>query len=371
MNRFKSKKIISLAKSLYAFIVLSVILLTGCLTKSDNSKLLHLEDFKYVDSINRWISVPVHPTLYKVKGLTIFKNNLFVADDYDTLLHVFTINNLEYKGSYILKGNGPCELILPHGSNFNSNGREILMADASKVLKLDFDSSGVVFVKKEIKMPGAFYPLNYVFELSDSILCSSEIGVDVSREFISYNLKTKEVDRFGDLPKWVVSHPLKNRHGILSVGHISVNNELKRFVRAYMYQPEIRFFDFKGNVTKSIKIEVVDERSTSHLDFNQGNNSYYIIHFRSIYSTPEYVYAFLHVVDIFNGIAITSPTILIFDWDGEPVGRIGGEGMDCDLPSVCFAINPTNSSLYTINKDILDSIYIFNFEIPTQRSPID
>lgn len=336
-----------------------------CSTETGSTtKVIEYSDFDLTQEIEpQYLSVK--PKLFKISQMTMTDSLLLFADNYDTMLHVFKVNDGEHMGDWILRGRGPNELQSVSNSGFHLIPGGLSVGGSTRIVLLDIDGTEVS-IRSTIKMPGSVLPLNYAFLLNDSTVLSSVITPDSRKQFVSYNIHTKEMKDVVDFPDWY-SQGFENLGGYMSKGRVAINHNHNRFARAYSFAPEIRIYNSNTFEYKTVRVELPEDVSSVIEDIVAANEGYInsVRYFTDIKSTDKYLYAFLNLKPMVgeNREAILPKQILVFDWRGKPVKRIPIEDQSVFNQGYCFAVSPDNKYLFTVDPDVLDKIYYFETKI--------
>lgn len=152
---------------------------------------------------------------------------------------------------------------------------------------------------------------------------------------------------------WIKPDPIlreKNIYPLLYINHLCVNEKTNTIAIAYRFTNHISFYDFEGNLKRTIKIGA--DMTPRQIDLDDLNIIKYFI---GIYGTEKHLYC------LYSGSTdlSTSSKIFKFNWNGKFI-----ESFLLDRPIETFAIDEKNRSIITISssnsegKDIV--IYDFN-----------
>lgn len=329
-----------------------LIQILGCSEKRNDPASYKMQDFGPLFLLDQVDTLKVPPVIYKPRGIAVYKNSLFISDDADTLLKVFTLPDCEFIGQYITRGRGPNEISSPRASGlFASKDFIALSGRDGRILHVDINDKEIS-IRKTTNLPEELFDINYLFHLGDSCFYGSSITIEGPGEFTSFNSITNTVKAdFAQIPMVIEEYPESSRKR-LSFGAVSVRNDFKKFAKAYLLFPTIRIFDSQGKEERIVTMTDIEEfkgqnkTPLEELPWSQFGGK--------IVSTKKYIFVEYRV--LYNKETRITSHILVLDWDGNPIKIMKFPDQD-RVNLLPFAVSQDNKYLYTISEIALDEIY--------------
>lgn len=188
----------------------------------------------------------------------------------DTIFRVFKLPEVEYLGSFGLKGRGPREFSLtipvacPEG---------IIVPNILRFDLITFDRGKKVtdanfIIKKTYKVPGSFNPVNHPMIINDTMICAENNGQSFDKQVSCFNPKTGRVYDIIEYPKFYKAPLSTNR--LLYRNGIASTHDGKRIVVSYFRFPLIQIFDTKGNLLHDVYIDEGPPQ-IKRIEFSEGS----------------------------------------------------------------------------------------------------
>jgi hypothetical protein len=322
----------------------------GCSEKEDEALSYKLQDFGPIYLLDQVDTLKVPPVIYKPMSMAVFKNNLFISDDADTILKIFTLPDCEFVGQYITRGRGPNEISAPRDL-FPSKEFIAQSGLDGRILHVDIDDKKIT-IQKTTNLPSEHFDIFYLFHLADSCFYGTSQRFKGPGEFISFNSISNTVrEDFAIKPKFIEEYPENSRWRI-SFGPVGVKSDFKKFARAYLLFPYIRIYDAQGN--EDVLIAMTDKENFIGQNIIPLDELPFSRFTGRISTTDKYIFVEYKVV-CSRKTYITSH-ILVIDWKGNAIKVLKFPGKD-RLVLKPFTVSPDNKYLYTISDVVMDEIY--------------
>ena len=266
------------------------------------------------------------------------------------------INNKFIKG-YGAIGKGPNEFLSPEQQVITSNGNLLAwITDFYKndlvLLDINSDSTlleGDIKILKRLKFPENISYLKQSFVTKDSLLIGGLSDVGRYGRFVSYDLASKKVRFFGELPDVRRNSRLKETlYGFVS----AIRPDQSRYAVAMHYFNRIEIYDSQGRMLSTIGESFDRAKKISNKDIEKENLTDY---YTDIIATNQYIFALKLDALEKNFAEEKEVYVEVFDWDGNPVHRFilqeYAQGVAYDQDS---------KNLYSINHWTHGNIHKYN-----------
>ncbi len=345
----------------YLIMLIAIILFANC-SSNENCKINYFKKFPITEEvIHEEIKTP--SILYMVGGMILTDSVLITMDlKADTIFQVFRLQDLSYRGGFILRGRGPNEEVTV-SPFFRTLERNKFLYRAHSSLKIaEFNPViNKIDITKRINLPGKLLDFFHVFNLGTDNYYGYNKSIKGDNEIIGYNSITNKTFEFGGkYPKLdkKMNNMSRNR---LTTKCFSIKPDKTHFASIYDKFPILRIYSKEGNLVKEVRhingqdfpIELVSKRiSESKLENVMQN-------YMGIKSTNKYIYA-LYVGKTQKEIKLKSSNNLsnilhVFDWEGNPIKEIV---LDKDIFS--YVVSYDDSYILCSCIDQIDKLYKFN-----------
>ena len=331
-----------------------------------NIKIVTLPDYIELTSSSKNLDIDLLiPGKIFIKGdkLIIFEQ---LSND---MFKVFDLHSLKHLYSYGDRGRGPNEFISVGGDNIIENNTEFVeIHDVSKLKFVYFsDSSAHIFSEKPISLLHLKNPINRFRKLNDSIYYFDNIFEgDQKNEFTRLNIHTGERTYFSPYPNWAKDIKSSQQKYTTYLKSGNYNSFYEIIVLFYYRFPVMKFLDFDGNLIKEVHI---DTHNSKFRDLNKDHTLYFV---ESSVLTDEYIYVLWiekSKKDVETDPDNFKPEILVFDWDGNVVGRY-----KLDKPVISFTLSEKTGKIYCTSlpeEDVSNNIHIYDLpKIDNERTPL-
>lgn len=306
--------------------------------------------------------VNIQPVLLWELSLAAGKSHLLSYNpNNDTIFRVFSLPDLKYTGAFGVKGRGPREFLGVSPSSICSLGEFFQIEKDGSIEEIGLPHGITINnnnfqVLNSYKLPGELANCNYAIILNDSMVCCSSVS-GAPRQLTCINTLTKKVTYLVDYPTFYHDYVHSSYSHFYTSGK-AISLDRSKIVIAYSRLPLISIYDKNGKLLKSTFINE-GPRQRGNIEFaeNQVRNpgqlySYY----GRVLVTEKYIYASFQVIDyegpgLQNQRRHTNLQIHIFDWDGNPVGKVNLE------KNMTWAPSYDDSKLYLIDPDIENKIF--------------
>jgi hypothetical protein len=308
------------------------------------------------------IEVKIPPVLLWELAVTANKDYLLSYNpNNDTIFRVFGLPDLKYIGAFGVKGRGPREFLgsSPASLKALNDGFQIEKDGSLEVIgfpegvKINNNNFQVL---KIFNLPAELSNCNYAIILNDSMVCCSS-NMGATKQLTCVNTKTKEVSYLIDFPSFYhrTAHS-SYYHFYTASKAISLDRE--RIAIAYSRLPLISIYDKNGVLVKSTFLDEAPKQK-SNIEFieNQVRNSGQLYsYYGGISVTSKYIFASFQITDyegpgLQNKRIHTNRQIHVFDWDGNPVGKVNLK------KNMTWTASFDNSCLYLIDPDVENKIF--------------
>lgn len=266
--------------------------------------------------------------LYCVGGITLMDSVLVTVDiKADTILQVLKLPKYNNIGGFILRNEGPEGEVFVDPFIQHISGNKFLYRNMNSVKMVDYDTkSNKLNLLEDINLPVELMDLWHIFKLQDNII-GCKINDRTSKEFIGYNIKTKEIFDFGpEFPLLAEIIKPNDKNRIFAKTNI-VKPDGSAFASAYDKFPLLRIYSNTGELVKEIWLDnnqsfpsVLIEKNPSESSINEIMQNY-----RVIKSSKDLIYA-LYIgkkeKDLKKGLNDFSNEIHVWSWKGDTIVRI-------------------------------------------------
>lgn len=292
--------------------------------------------------------------------ITIHKNMAIICDqETDWFFKVFSLEDFEYLGNLVRRGNGPKEEIeiAPFIHSFTE---EILYHGTGNIKTVDINSFNAdleIEVIQEFALPVEMFYDYDIFLLKDKLYSSNGLR-PFERDFQAYCIETGKLYQWGKslpLRKSQISQLNEQQIPIYKVTSVKPDKQLLAIV--YNLLPIVRIYCAEsGLLVNELHIQDSSKNLQILLGNSVGNNQEEMVnYYLRIKSTDEYIYA-LYSGKPFVGTPEYN-IIHVWDWEGNPVMKI-----DLNISLASFDVSPDNKSIVGIS--MFETEKIFWAEIP-------
>lgn len=316
------------------------------------------EDIKVEDVLD---SLQLPLDLWKVNAISSTEELLFIlSTSSDTMIKVFSLRDYSYLGGFAKQGPGPEEFNNVIPSSFTAYNDQLIVTDLKSVNFFDVELSENKkgFTSKRVRQDriiGSYIPLNMAFVLNDSTIGGHVDGTE--HQYSIFNTRTGSPWSFARYPDLRDNIPQTAKYHLYQFWN-ALKPDRESIVSAYVNFPVLKIDHI--NTGEDQLIEVVPKQPQNQtIRIGPGNRSVHsfelIKYFNAIEVNDEYIVARYQegqVVKkaieksgsfqwVFEG--STSPLFLLYNWDGDPIGRIELSNWMADTP---YAITPTNEIIF-------------------------
>ena len=265
------------------------------------------------------------------------------------------INNKFIKG-YGAIGKGPNEFLSPEQQVITSNGNLLAWITdfyKNELVLLDINTDGAseenTQILKRVKFPENISYLKQSFVTKDSLLVGGLSDVSLYGRFVSYDLVSKEVRFFGELPDVRRNSQLKETlYGFVS----AIRPDQSRYAVAMHYFNRIEIYDSQGKMLSTIGESLDRAGKISNKDIEKQNLTDY---YTDIIATNQYIFA-LKLGALEKSFAEEKEVYVeVFDWEGNPVYQFILQEYAQGI-----AYDGDNKELYSINHWTHGKIYKYD-----------
>lgn len=287
----------------------------------------------------------------------IHGDKLIVFEQLPTdMFKVFSIPSLKHLYSFGNNGGGPEEFTSIGNDNIISiDGEYIEIYDMGKIKYLQISDSAAHKVKEtSIAISDSKSPINRLRKLNDENYYFDHVFEENQQEeFTCFNIVSKTQSYFSNYPKWknIDSPHDKYRAYLKSSCYNAANNKMAIF---YFNFPAMKILDGKGNFIKEIYFR--DEESFPTYEHGDDN----VIYFSEPLATNNFIYALWigkTKSSVGNDIENFKPEILVFNWDGDILGRY-----QLDKPAITFTVSERLNKIYCTS--FLEPEIIYEYNLP-------
>ena len=210
-------------------------------------------------------------------------------------------------------------------------------------------TKGDIKILKRLKFPENISYLKQSFVTKDSLLIGGLSDVGRYGRFVSYDLASKKVRFFGELPDVRRNSRLKETlYGFVS----AIRPDQSRYAVAMHYFNRIEIYDSQGRMLSTIGESFDRAKKISNKDIEKENLTDY---YTDIIATNQYIFALKLDALEKNFAEEKEVYVEVFDWDGNPVHRFilqeYAQGVAYDQDS---------KNLYSINHWTHGNIHKYN-----------
>ena len=328
------KKIVLIVIPLIYTILVS---LCGCIEERSIPKIFPVE--KYLEAK----MIPFDYIIDRANVMIVNDCIVFESNKVDTLIHIYSLPEIDHILSFGTKGQGPNEFLLLDIVNNNSDLLCLsgyVNTDLIKCFRIDENNKTVINTKEyHLKGISVHKIINPVI-INDSILFYFEHSA--AMHIVSYDLKKEKIISQKKIKVNEKHNKIWQRY---NNGFIKVNSQTVAF--AYLYQDKISFMNhnFSGinTVKKDAKTsieEVVQNSIIYYLNGYAGKDKFY------------YLYLGCSLKELDNGEKQNS--IEVFDNKGNPLVKY-----NLNVPIYRFAVDEKNYMMYAYGEND-DVLLVFN-----------
>ncbi len=331
---------------MFLYILISIILLSGC----GNSKSEHLKIFPREKQLKA-AKIPFDIIIDRISITVVDNHVVFISQKADSLIHIFSLPQLQLVRSFGRYGKGPGELQAPSFVDSNSNRFYLKGIGYNPNLIKEFsadirDNAG--WIPKEYHLKDiAVWDIRNLTIINDSILFYVE-NFPYQISLKSYNLKIQKQIYSKEI-KVTEAHEYQfaySNNGFMLATDSTI-------VYAYLYQDRIDFMahDFLSKKTINLNSEIlIDPKNISdsklyYLDGFAGKNKFYLLH--NAYTQGD---------QQISG----KKSIEVFDNEGNPQIRYY-----LDVAPSSFAVDEENNKIYAWG-DEEDVILMYDLSLTDQ-----
>lgn len=278
---------------------------------------------------------------HAIKDITFFTKsnvNMVVVDTFlaiqkreESIINIFSTSDYKPLAAFGKNGNGPNEFVFPtllkQTSYDESNNSPVICVydivrrrfSEINVLNAVDKHTGKIFNELPLPDNGKFF--TYFSYRDNNLMVTS---IENGPRLVIFKDSTKSYQEISYLPS--LSFDVRKEFETFK-NHSSslVNKKLGRIVSAPFFFGEIDFFDLNGKLISSTVFETQDnlKKSLTNTDEKgQWNPKYYII---DMQASDQHIYALNYDNYqndyVFYNNKCTSQSILVFDWNGNPVKK--------------------------------------------------
>lgn len=273
----------------------------------------------------------------------------------DTIFRVFKLPEVEYLGSFGIKGRGPREFSL---SRPVASTEGIIIPNLVRFDLITFDKSKKVtdanfIIKKTYKVPGSFSPTKNPMIINDTMICAENNSLSFDKQVTCFNPKTGRIYHIIDYPNFYNAPLSTNR--ILYNSGIASTHDGKKIVICYTRFPLVQIFDVEGNKITEVFINEgpPQERRITFAEGSVTNQNELYAYYSIPRITKNYVFISYRVRKLSDKKSefFTEPQYHVFDLNANPILKI----------SLPVGYNPIPSYdekwIYFINNKYEDKIF--------------
>jgi hypothetical protein len=313
--------------------------------------------------------IELKSTSTSIDTVLLIPNKIFIKNDKliifepltKDMFKVFDFPSLTFLHSFGDRGQGPNDFISNAVTIIDNDNDLVEIYDHNKIKFVTVsDTSAYITSEAPVSLLHLKSPVNRPVKINDSIYYFDNIFEEnQNSEFTRLNIKSGERTYFSSYPNWVKSSKIESdmdkymtylKSSFYSFSH-------KKIVAFYYRFPVMKILDFNGNLIKEIHIK------TAKSSFDAPNNDNTIYFIESSFLTDDYIYvlwAEKSKNEIMTDPGKFRPQILVFDWEGNIVGRYA-----VDKPVTSFTISEKTGKIYANpfpEKDVIN--YIYEYDLP-------
>jgi len=281
-------------------------------------------------------TIKIPPVLFKERML-ICTDDFLVSNSAteDTLIRVFDLANMNYLGGFGKVGQGPSEYEHFVTSSFYSPKGNVIQASSIKYNRLiDLSVNEEKGLSKnmidQFDTPKELLPFNHLYQLNDTAYVGAK-PFDKEGEVWCFSLQS---GKGGSLIPYPDFEPAVNGLGksMLYQKQLRMSRDRSKIVISYYHYPLLRIYDTAHGETKNVFIEVdpsfyIPENVQMRPDGRNITNEKFYAYFTYLHVTNKYIYALMHVRDVFDRStrtrkSLSAQEVFILDLEGNPVLKI-------------------------------------------------
>ena len=349
-------------------LLITILLFSNCMKKKDTSVSI-ISDFPQTINLSSE-KMQTAPNLYSTAGLLLMDSVIITLDlKADTIFQVLKLPQYNNVGGFISRGYGPKEEVFVDPYIQHIGGNQFMYKNLISIKILDFNTTlNKLDLVKQINLPHNLSELWHVIKLGDKII-GSKTDESTNKEFISYDIITKEILDFGsDFPiveDGVKVDPIDKNSLFAKIS--TVKPDGSAFASVYDKFPILRIYSKDGELKKDIRLQ--NGQSFPHALLETEPSEYSIgeimQNYRMIKSTDNFIYALYigkKVKDLSVGVNDFSNEIHIWNWEGSPIMRIL-----LDKKIFTFDVDKNDEFLVCSSLETLDALYKYNLTTTTRH----
>ena len=286
-------------------------------------------------------SITTPPVLLSVTRLFIVHDMLVAYEQRkDTLFSFWKLPECQYLFNAGVKGQGPNDfLILDRNFVESKEGFKVFELPSNRVKELKIDSSGTFKLISEQRLKVNQMPLNRFLFLADSSYCF--LSQDDKYEYTLLD-KKQDTHQFSDYPFDLLKKDKGDDNNFVYNKLTVSKPDGEMFASFYVYIKMMRIYNRHGEMLN----EIVLEHANSSLD-NEEKITYYPY---PPCADNKYIYVLTKQEE--------EPILEVWTWNGELVERYS---LDKKISN--FVVSNKYHTLYAVNKDIEDKIYVYKLPL--------
>lgn len=286
-------------------------------------------------------SITTPPVLLSVTRLFIVHDMLVAYEQRkDTLFSFWKLPECQYLFNAGVKGQGPNDfLILDRNFVESKEGFKVFELPSNRVKELKIDSSGTFKLISEQRLKVNQMPLNRFLFLADSSYCF--LSQDDKYEYTLLD-KKQDTHQFSDYPFDLLKKDKGDDNNFVYNKLTVSKPDGEMFASFYVYIKMMGIYNRHGEMLN----EIVLEHANSSLD-NEEKITYYPY---PPCADNKYIYVLTKQEE--------EPILEVWTWNGELVERYS---LDKKISN--FVVSNKYHTLYAVNKDIEDKIYVYKLPL--------
>ena len=313
------------------------------------------------DLVSKSFQTP--PIIYSMRpGLVITGNYLAMIEGRaENIFSIFELPDCKYIGGFGKKGRGPNEFSLPNEFSATkvTGGIRIFDSGEYEVNFSNFKSRKTFTLTQTFKYPPQIQILNSPFRLNDSIIIgipypstdkqnkNLKDGYSI-KPYIRCNLKSGQIDYFGEYPKLYPDKYFIN-FWLIYFHNTAVRPDHQKFASFGTQVKMFRIFNANSTLEKEVIMKTQN-------DFFEGEwirmNAYKF--YNSVKATQKYIYAICEN-EYSHNLLNNKPTLEIWDWNANPVASF-----QLDRSVAAFDISDDDRKMYFIDRQTQDKIFLYD-----------
>jgi len=305
--------------------------------------------------------ISIGTDLFVVLEVAASDHFLFVlTNDKNTVLKVFDLKTLKYKGSHGSVGLGPDEFHFPYQDGFRVYNRNTLsMMDRKSIRQIELDKDSIFTKTKYIKLPGLMIPLREGSFLNDSTIIGLNQPIN-DFQFMLYDFKNDTITHKSPYPKVPFVGSLFEKKGQLN-SFMKISSTGTKILLAYEKLPLIRILSLQEPLRDNM-IKTEDECLCNYLTdkdgyLKNGNSTTY--YYFDMATSNQYLFAGYKKREVSyaeNNKAVVKlfgkKEIHVFDFEGKPIAKLILEDWMFE-----YAISPDSKYIYFTHPEESSVIY--------------